>query len=158
MHAKLANDIYVGPVSPHKAKITESEKRAEDMIYFNGKGADMILLGDFNARTSNDTDFVESDKFNTGGYFTVLSHNSGINHLFTFQSWYYYVWLLKEYLVFRIVNTLWTMIIRCALLHWVSNIITYLFLPVIFLLFIPFTSVIIDSITSATSNETLQMG
>ena len=69
-NAKLANDIYIGTLylSPHKGKITESEKiknLAEDIIYFKGKGGDIILQGDFNARTSNNTDFVESDKFDT---------------------------------------------------------------------------------------------
>ena len=57
-YAKLANDIYIGTVylSPHKGKITESEtikNLAEDVIYFKGKGGDIILQGDFNARTSN---------------------------------------------------------------------------------------------------------
>ena len=69
-NAKLVNDIYIGTLylSPHKGKITESEKiknLAEDIIYFKGKGGDIILQGDFNARTSNNTDFVESYKFDT---------------------------------------------------------------------------------------------
>ena len=44
----------------HKGKITESEtikNLAEDVIYFKGKGGDIILQGDFNARTSNNIDF-----------------------------------------------------------------------------------------------------
>ena len=43
----------------HKGKIIESETIKK------GKGGDIILQGDFNARTSNNIDFVESDKFDT---------------------------------------------------------------------------------------------
>ena len=62
----LDNDVYVGTIyiSPHKGKLGESKKihdLAEDIINFKGRGGDIILQGDFNARISNDKDFLETN-------------------------------------------------------------------------------------------------
>ena len=57
---------YLGTsyISPHKGIQSESEKiknLAEDIINLKRKGGDIILQGDFNARTSNDC--IEPDKY-----------------------------------------------------------------------------------------------
>ena len=66
----LTNDIYIGTsyISPHKGKQVESEKinnLAKDIIRFKGKGGQIIIQGDLNARTSTEKDFIDSDKYNT---------------------------------------------------------------------------------------------
>ena len=66
--AALARDVYLGTIyfSPSKGEIKNCEKisnLSEEIISFNRKGGEVILQGDFNARTSNSTDIVEPDKF-----------------------------------------------------------------------------------------------
>ena len=63
-----SNDIYIGTsyISPHKGKLAESKKLqnlAEDIVRFKRQGGNIILQGDFNARTSNDIDFIQPDKY-----------------------------------------------------------------------------------------------
>ena len=67
----LPNDIYLGSlyISPHKGKQTESVKiktLGEDIISFQRKGGEILLLGDTNARTSNFSDTLEPDKYDIG--------------------------------------------------------------------------------------------
>ena len=64
----LTNDVYLGTIyySPNRSEIRNCEKiskLAEEITNFNKKGGEVILQGDFNARTSNRTDTVEPDKF-----------------------------------------------------------------------------------------------
>lgn len=64
----ISNDIYLGTIyfSPLKGEISKCEKIStltDEIISFNRKGGDIILQGDFNARTSNKGDCVKSDKF-----------------------------------------------------------------------------------------------
>ena len=63
-----SNDIYIGTlyISPHQGKLAESKKiqnLAEDVVRFKRQGGNIILQGDFNARTSNDKDFIQPDKY-----------------------------------------------------------------------------------------------
>ena len=66
--SNLPKDIYLGTMyfSPLKGEIRNCDKiknLSEEIINFRREGVDIILQGDFNARTANCTDFVQPDKF-----------------------------------------------------------------------------------------------
>ena len=62
------NDIYLGSVYLSEENGSQSilekiNKISEDVEIIKSKGGDILLQGDFNARTSTDKDFVNPDKF-----------------------------------------------------------------------------------------------
>ena len=62
------NDLYIGSVyfseENGREKIVEKIKKlGEDIESIRDKGGEIILQGDFNARTATERDFVENDKF-----------------------------------------------------------------------------------------------
>ena len=61
-----ANDIYIGTyyISPPKGKENPDklQKLCEDVLYFQKRG-EVIINGDFNAKTGNEADFITPDKY-----------------------------------------------------------------------------------------------
>ena len=69
---------YIGTsyISPHKGKLAESKKiqnLADDIVRFKREGGNIILQGDFNARTSNEKDFIQPDKYDENNQADILN-------------------------------------------------------------------------------------